>query len=873
MPNYYAGRQIRWGLAADDGYVNVRTLLIGDLAEQVLGVRLSGLSPLTPVVEQSAVRVAARLTGGVLEPVAHHPALHESLLHLFREMRRSEARLEQPHSPMARAATAAFDVFKNLIEPYVDRTSLRRLAADVLTRAPAIPPILGQLGALVVVLPSRLDPADVALLAAAARWLPIRTLIASFTDDDLANTLPALAATDLWKALGLDSVGPAPRPSAEPPLGVIRAPDPAEEIREVTRAVARDLAADPPVPLHRMAVLYRQADPYAALVRETFTLSGLPWSALEGRTLAESAPGRALLTLLELRQRNFLREAVLSWIDAAPRRQAGLRGAAWDRLTRAANIVRGAQQWLTRLDNYAARQRELAAEREQEDNTPAAEALRREATQAEAIRDEIATLRQVLRPPPDGASWDQFVTWAETLFATLCGGVRAWSADDAPFAEDIGRILAELRAADSLEGDSGTSAELFLVTVHDALESRARPVGSLGQGILVGPVQSVTGLAFDRVYIVGMTEGAFPTPAADDPFFPSTHEDPLHLRERQRQAERLAFRTAVAAADGGTLTLSVPDSVQGRKAFPSPWLLELASAPAGVTPLFTTQFQNLHETEHSSWLRVVGSTTNGIQRAPRLSDLEDRRLRESADADQLTFHAMAARSDLPLGAGLTVSGARASADFTPFDGNGEIALDTHRILQSVRRISASAIESWATCPFQFFLGRVLRVDATDRPEDGWSVDPLERGSLVHRILERFFKQLRGAGRFDGLDQYSSADYQLLEDIAQDCFGDLERRGVTGHPLVWESTRATIRADLRTFLARDERWRAERRLQPRLFEQPFGMRQTDAAWPALDVTIAGQSISFRGSIDRIDVVEDPTGRRAFLYDYKTGSTST
>jgi hypothetical protein len=533
---------------------------------------------------------------------------------------------------------------------------------------------------------------------------------------------------------------------AEPPLSVIRAPDPAEEIREVTRAVARELAADPPVPLHRMAVLYRQADPYAALVRETLTLSGLPWSALEGRTLAESAPGRALLTLLELRQREFEREAVLTWIDAAPRRQAGLRGAAWDRLTRAANVVRGAQQWLTRLDNYAARQRELAAQREEEDNTPAAEALRREATQAEAIREEIASLSQILQPPADGASWDQFVTWAETLFATLCGGVRAWNADDAPFAENITRVLAELRDADILERDSGTSADLFLVSVNDALESRARPVGSLGQGILVGPVQSVTGLAFDRVFIVGMTEGAFPTPAADDPFFPNTHEDPLHLRERQHQAERLAFRTAVAAADRGTLTCSVPDSIQGRKAFPSPWLLELASAPAGTTPLFTTEFQNLDETEHASWLRVVGSTTNGIRHAPALSDLEDRRLRESANTDQLAVHAMAARSDLPLGAGLAVSAARASADFTPFDGNVEVAvgtLDIQRILQSVRRISASAVESWATCPFQFFLGRVLRLDATDRPEDGWSVDPLERGSLVHRGRTALGRQAAG----------------------------------------------------------------------------------------------------------------------------------
>src|SRR5438445_5394007 len=360
-----------------------------------------------------AVREPIRRNGGLLAPLAHHPALHQTLLQLFRELRRSEACIEHAPSAMARAALEAFDTFEALIQPFADRTRLRKAAARSLIAMTERPPALAELGALVVALPVRLDPADVQLLAAAALWVPVRAALAAFEDDELASALPARAAADLRAAIPSTASVASARAShaAEPPIFVIRAPDPSEEVREVVRAIACELDTRAPVPLHRMAVLYRQADPYAPLVRDALTLAGLPWSALEGRSLADSAPGRALLALLEIRQRNFERAAVLAWIDAAPARRAGLPGAAWDRLTRAANVVRGAQQWLDRLDNYTARQRELAVQREAEDNVPAASALRREAEIAQAIRTDVATLRAALQPPIDGSPWGHFISW------------------------------------------------------------------------------------------------------------------------------------------------------------------------------------------------------------------------------------------------------------------------------------------------------------------------------------------------------------------------------------------------------------------------------------------------------------------------------
>jgi superfamily I DNA/RNA helicase len=99
---------------------------------------------------------------------------------------------------------------------------------------------------------------------------------------------------------------------------VLRAPDPAEEVREITRSITANLERG--VPLFQQAILYGQTDPYAVLVRESLDGAGVPWSALDGQPLAETPPGRALLATVRVSQSDFAREAVLAWLTVLPER-------------------------------------------------------------------------------------------------------------------------------------------------------------------------------------------------------------------------------------------------------------------------------------------------------------------------------------------------------------------------------------------------------------------------------------------------------------------------------------------------------------------------------------------------------------------------
>src|SRR5207244_10576388 len=135
------------------------------------------------------------------------------------------------------------------------------------------------------------------------------------------------------------------------------------------------------------------------------------------------------------------------------------------------------------------------------------------------------------------------------------------------------------------------------------------------------------------------------------------------------------------------------------------------------------------------------------------------------------------------------------------------------------------------CPFQYLLQNVLRVQATRRPEDEWTITPLDRGRLVHLVLEAFFRALHDAGRLGPDDAFTPADHARLEAIASEVFAALEAEGRTGHPLAWENARAAILADLHALLEKDEAWRRAEGLVPTVFESSFGDPRVAEPWPA------------------------------------------
>jgi RecB family exonuclease len=135
------------------------------------------------------------------------------------------------------------------------------------------------------------------------------------------------------------------------------------------------------------------------------------------------------------------------------------------------------------------------------------------------------------------------------------------------------------------------------------------------------------------------------------------------------------------------------------------------------------------------------------------------------------------------------------------------------------------------------------------------MEPAERGTLVHAVLEEYLlERLAGAPR--------SLDRLLAVADAQ--FAAAERGGLTGRALLWRMDQAAIRRDLRRF--HDE----EGGLEPLAAELEFGTGAEGADPPVTVDLEGGRQVRFKGKADRVD--RSRSGQLV-VSDYKTGKQRT
>lgn len=868
VPSNYTGLALRrhdahFGLEHAPGLVNVRFLALNRVAELLGAPFLAEPDrvPLTAEARLEATRVALTEAPGVFAPVAAHPSTVRALVGAFRDLRVADdaalTRLANV-SPRAESVVGCYHRFRALTAgTYDDEDQL-----EVAARLVADHGVPADLGALVLFCPDRLSPGALALVAGFASHTFTAAVLGLTGDADADGETRALAHT-LAAHLGApDDSGPTTPRLAD---RVISAPDPESEVREVVRALVE--RADAGQSLHDVAVVWRIAEPHARLLHERLGEAGIDVYGPSVRRLSDTVTGRSLTGLFDLVDRDFRRDDVMAFLAGGSIRETASGHPVdvdhWDQISRRAGVVSGAEQWRARL----ARRREEILTHDRDRDPERLETDLDRIDRFGRFIDELVT-----RTTESWSTWAEWCNWAIELVQRYVGEPpSSW-----PVAEIDAhhRLLDRLAALGAMPSRISVDRSTFKAALAEQLEQSVDHVGRFGIGVLVCPIASLTGTDFETIFVVGAAEGRLPPPPRDDPLLPDRERavtggqvPPRSITAARERAEYLA--ALAGARSEVVLSWARSDPVGQRALLPSRWVVETVRHLSG-TLITARQLADARpgDLPHILVLESFAAAVHRPGPAISVGELELKAL-DATRGDPHSVSAGPAAHPLAvanprLQRGFETLRARAEPRFTEFD--GVIGPRPGLVLNPDRPLSPSRIESWAQCPFRYFLANLLHLRPRDAPEEIDTIDPRDRGSLVHKVLEDFIKEM--PPRTSPEQPWSEAERARAHEMTLAACADVQEAGKTGRQLLWQLEQARIVREVSRTLDADERIRADRGLTTVETEVNFGRGPEDRLG-ALTLQLGGTEVTFRGQIDRIDASEDPDGP-VVVYDYKTGS---
>ena len=710
-------------------------------------------------------------------------------------------------------------------------------------------------------------------------------------------------------------------PAHDAPVRLLACASPAAQAREVARRCA-DLIAGGAAPDRIAIAARTLAGGVAEEIASALDRVGVSWRERRGRPALPAAPLQLALCILGLLERHFpcaeLEQVLSSRLLWLPDHERALPPQAVVRWLREAHVRNDALDggYDERLRALAARLQTRAASRAAEKKDPAEGAeLSQHAARAGAeiqeVRARVRSVIDAVRTLPERATFREH---GEALLALLArwGMPRRLargegdSGDDGPSALDraAAAALARDQAALGLLGDTCAALAKAVVMLGDEERAFSRaewtqaltsaladaslpPGGARGGAVQLAELRELPGRRFDHVLIVGLVEGELPAALPVDPLLsdedkravnraagrpvfrtPAGEDESVLLPPRQAE-EPLLFQLGVSAATRSAWLFWPRSDARGRETLRSPFVDEAVRA-LGLSP------------------QEDRGCTAPLSPVPALDHCRSR-------ADLLARTALEAFADsswrispaLPRdeAAALTAACAETSLDtrlrrvaraalaererLRAFVGEAPAGRFSGRLSEAALRaigpelrfgpdapLSAHQLEEFTTCGFRTLAHRILHVQQEEAGED--DLLARERGSLLHRCLDRFFRRLGSEGRLPL--RGDPEESLILEEVAAAEMEIFAAEEHVGRRALWELRRAEVLRTLHDIALAETQPDAT----PVEFERRFGY---DGSWDALRIpNPGGTEVAYvRGAIDRVD--RDRDGG-LLVIDYKS-----
>ena len=604
------------------------------------------------------------------------------------------------------------------------------------------------------------------------------------------------------------------------------APDRERQMRAIARQIKQRLTDQPSLRPSDFAVAFRQVSPHLGMARQVFQEYDLPLDPAAGERLSARPLGVWLRRVLSLardgwRLRDFVAVLSSGFVDLGRWGLSPGRVAQFARRGREAHLWAG-QRALGRIVE------DLRADADAMDSGSGRESLRRAADGFDAALRELSGLLE--RPPSSVTEHARRLD--EALFgrpALIGPGSRELPGVDVEL-DALRGYLRDLAATHDALGGEPEPFESFAARLERQLDAPAVLLREAG-GVLLAPMHTLHGLRFDFVAVGGLIEVEFPAPQTsaallDGDARRALNRAGLALPPEPRLAEDELWASVRTRSDGALGLWKTRLDERGRRAAASFYFDSLVPDEAiqvrATPPEDTASRRELAIACSRQWVDQGRLRPRGAAVWPVV--------RSAVAVEQLR------RS---FGHAGPYEGRLASGLVPGLTGEGAVW-------------SATRLESYRTCAFQFFGHYGLRLRELEEEMD--SADAAIRGSVIHSVLQDALAPLIARGQPLTPDTLAEA-VARLRTSGRGIWSRAPQELGFGRAALWRLDAEPAFQQMEMLLEREAEWSARSGVT-----RIIGAEERIEAQLPLD-----PPLRVTATVDRLDAGED----FVVIVDYKSG----
>ncbi len=584
-----------------------------------------------------------------------------------------------------------------------------------------------------------------------------------------------------------------------------------------------------------ICVVFNQISNYSTIINEIFLDYNIQYNLTDRYLLSNSPPVISLVNLLEILENNYYYKNIFRALSGEWISLPGVDKNNLLRVSANLKIVSGLNNWERKINNII---EEIDLKIDSDFNYLPKESYLK-------AKEDIQTIANILEPFTYQLSPKEFLYKINNLIYQL-GIVTKAVNNHESYVEKNTRGLTEFvemlyNITEILEieyGNRKQNLNFYLDKIKAASEFTRYNVKE-NPGVLITSVDEIRGLKFKVLILGGLIDGEFPTRYSPEVFIPHKYKQ---LEEGHLSKERYKFFQTLSVAEE-QIIMTYPKSIENAELTPSSFLNDLEAV---------VKYENISSDNYE----LIICSPYEIKKNISIKSLQ--RI-DSQTLEELNINLphIIANSEIDI---QRINNPSVESIFNGYLklNKDEVIINYFELFNSQQIYSASKLEEYVKCPFQFLVKRILNLKPYKEPKE--EVEAFELGTLVHSILYEFYSEITKNKLVveNCTDEEFDSFVDMIFDIAERkidknnfsnpySFFELEKiLGING---------AKKFSILYKFL--EEERKSKMGFKPVMFEKSFGKNS--------EHQIDYNGVKFNGFIDRVDINEN---EKIFsIIDYK------